>query len=230
LAGMHFREALFETVKRSPKQIEVEEIFSVTLRRIIEGERLDILFEQSEHDSKYTRRMMYKSINERDYFAMIEAKTAVLFEAACRVGALVGNGLVSQVDALSSFGLNCGMAFQMLDDILDIRGEKSEFGKDIGKDVKEHKLGNIVILYSLDELSEKEKNELMGMLKSSRLSDSRVKRAIKMVLSTNSVQRAHEKSKEFVTRAKSCLNSVRLLSETKNALFDLADFIVERNF
>lgn len=230
LAGMHCREAIFEAVRRSVRSRRIERLFSWTIRRIIEGERLDVLFEQAGRDSAYINKMMFRRISEGDYQRMIEAKTAVLFEAACKAGGIVGGGKPAQIDALSKFGLNCGVAFQILDDILDITGEKHEFGKEIGKDIKEHKLGNIAILYSLEELSEIDRNELLSILRSSHLSDSRVNRAIKMILSTNSVQRAHEKSKEFVTRAKSCLGSVQLLPEAKNMLLSLADFIVERNF
>lgn len=230
LAGMHYREAIFEAAGRSVKSKRIEKLLSWTVRRIIEGERLDVLFEQAGRDSAYINKMMFQHISESDYQRMIEAKTAVLFEAACKAGGIVGDGKPAQVDALSKYGWNCGVAFQILDDILDITGEKDEFGKEIGKDIKEHKLGNIVVLYSLEELSEVDRNELSSMLRSPHLGVSEVDRAIEMVLSTNSVQRAHEKSKEFMAGARSCLDSVELLSEAKNVLLSLADFIVERKF
>jgi len=230
LAGMHYREAIFEAARKSVKPRRIERLLSWTIRRIIEGERLDVLFEQAGRNSSYINKMMFKNISESDYQRMIKSKTAVLLEAACKTGGIVGGGNSPQINALSKYGWNCGVAFQIMDDILDITGGKNEFGKEIGKDIKEHKLGNIVILYSLEELSEIDRNELLSMLKSSNLSDSKVSTAIRMILSTNSVQQAHEKSKKFVTRAKSCLDSVRLLPEAKNVLLNLADFIAERKF
>lgn len=228
LAGMHYREAIFEAAGQSVKSRRIERLLSETIRMIIEGERLDVLFEQAGRDSAYINKMRFQHISESDYQRMIEAKTAVLFEAACKAGGLVGGGKPLQVEALSKYGWNCGSAFQILDDILDITGERDEFGKRIGKDIVEHKLGNIVILYSLEELSEKERNKLLSILRSSQVSVSSVDRATKMMLSTNSVQRAHEKSEKLVAEAKFCLDSVELSSEAKDVLLSLADFIVKR--
>jgi len=229
LAGMHYREAIFEAAKRCARSKEIEEILSVTLRRIIEGERLDVLFEQAGRESDYIRKRMYKAIGETDYFRMIEGKTATLFEAACKVGGVVGNGNPEEVVALSEFGLNCGIAFQIVDDVLDVSGKEGDFGKEIGKDIKEHKLGNIVILYSLEELSEVNRDKLLKMLRSHRLSDSEVDEAIEIVLSTNAIKRAQKASREFIAKAKSDLK-VLPESKAKHMLINVADFIVKRGF
>ena len=188
-----------------------------------------MLFEQAGRDSTYINKMMFKHISESDYQRMIEAKTAVLFEAACKAGGIAGGGKPVQINALSKYGLNCGAAFQMLDDILDITGERQKLGKEIGKDIKEHKLGNIVILYCLEELSEDSKNGLLRTLRTSHPTNSQVERAIEVILSTDAVQRARDKAQESVVNAKSSLDSIQP-SEPKAALLNLADFIVERNF
>jgi len=229
LAGMHYREAIFEATRRCSKPMKVEEILSSALRRIIEGERLDVLFEQAGREAEYVKKKRRKSIGEKDYFGMIGKKTAVLFEAACKVGGLVGNGTPSQVDALSEFGWNCGIAFQIIDDVLDIAGKKEEFGKDIGKDISEHKLGNLVILYSLEELSEFERRELLEILRSPAIDDAKVDKATNIVFSTGAIERAHETSSSFATCAKSSLDLLPY-SEAKNVLLSMADFIIKRSF
>jgi len=229
LAGMHYREAIFEAAKRSSKSKEIDEILSATLKKIIEGERLDVLFEQGGRESEYLRRMLYTSVSEKEYFGMVEAKTAVLFEAACKVGGLVGSGTRSHVDALSRFGWNCGMAFQIVDDILDVVGETSRLGKEAGKDIKEHKLGNVVVLYSLEELSESQKNNLRQTLKLQNISDSKVKAMLEIVLSTKAVEKARVRSKDYVDRAKSSLG-ILPASKARNMLLDLADFLIQRSF
>ena len=228
LAGMHYREAIFEATRRSHKSRRIENVLSVALRRIIEGERLDVLFEQAGRRSKYVREMAYKVVKEEDYLTMIGAKTATLFEAACKVGSIVGNGTPEEVGALSGFGWNCGMAFQMIDDVLDISGKEEDFGKDVGKDIREHKLGNIVVLYSLQELSEIHRDELLRILRSWRLSDREVDEALEIVLSTKATKRAQEASRGFVDRARSDLK-VLPESEAKRLLMNVADFVVKRS-
>jgi len=172
--------------------------------------------------------MAYKVVKEEDYLTMIGAKTATLFEAACKVGSIVGNGTPEEVGALSGFGWNCGMAFQMIDDVLDISGKEEDFGKDVGKDIREHKLGNIVVLYSLQELSEIHRDELLRILRSWRLSDREVDEALEIVLSTKATKRAQEASRGFVDRARSDLK-VLPESEAKRLLMNVADFVVKRS-
>jgi geranylgeranyl diphosphate synthase type I len=229
LAGMHYREAVFEAAIRSPKSREIEEIFSVALKRIIEGERLDVLFEQAGRESEYIKKMRRTSISEKDYFEMVEAKTAVLFEASCKAGGLVGNGTRTQVDSLSKFGRNCGMAFQIKDDILDIVGDSGDFGKEIGKDIKEHKLGNLALLYALAELSENDRKKLTATLRSAFIRDSDVRKAIKTILLTDAIESAYKKSKSFIATAKSNLDRIPP-SKAKRTLMSIADFIIERKF
>lgn len=229
LAGMHYREAIFEAAKRTPKSNEVDEVFSVALRRIIEGERLDVLFEQAGRQSEYIKKMMYKRVNEKIYSGMIEAKTAELFKTACKVGAIVGNGTPKQIDALSRFGWNCGIAFQIVDDILDIIGEEGTFGKEIGKDIKEHKLGNLIILYGLKKSSKSLKTKLLSVLSSPNASKSDIEEATKIILSTNAVKRAYKTSKDFIEEAKADMDALSP-SEAKDTLLRLADFVVERKF
>jgi len=229
LAGMHYREVIFEAIKGSPKSRMIENVVSSALRRIIEGERLDVLFEQAGRESEYIKKTMRTSISEKEYFEMVEAKTAVLFEVACKVGGLVGNGTRSQIGALSKFGWNCGIAFQIRDDILDIVGDPAELGKEPGKDIREHKLGNLVLLYSFTELPQKERETLKAILRSPRVRDVNVKEAIEIVLSTKAVERAYTESKSFIATAKSSMNRIPS-SDAKRMLIRLADFIVERKF
>lgn len=229
LAGLHYREAIFEATKKSLRSMEIEGILSVALRKIVEGERLDVLFEQAGREADYIRKKMYRSISENDYFEMVGKKTAALFEAACKVGGLVGNGTLDQVDALSKFGWNCGLAFQVIDDVLDVTAKEEELGKDIAKDIKEHKLGNLVVLYSLKELSEVEGNRLLEILRSPMIGETEVNEAIRIISSTSAAKKVYEASKNFVTFAKASLNPLPS-SEAKNALLSLADIIIERNF
>ncbi|UCC33144.1 MAG: polyprenyl synthetase family protein [Candidatus Bathyarchaeota archaeon] len=229
LAGMHYREAIFEAARRSAKAERIEKLFSLTIRKIIEGERLDVLYEQGGRGSEYISKMRFKHVSEDDYRRMIEAKTAVLFEAACKAGGVAGGGRAPEIYGLSRYGWNCGVAFQMKDDILDIVGETERLGKPAGKDIEEHKLGNIVVLNSLEELSKPERDEVLQTLRSQKISDSAMSNIMELISSTKAVERAYEKTKFLAQRAQMSLNALPP-SEAKHILLSLADFIIERTF
>ena len=84
--------------------------------------------------------------NEADYLAVVEAKTAALFAAACRIGAVVADRPAAEEDALARFGLNFGIAYQLVDDALDYAAEPSSFGKSVGDDFRDGKITLPVVL------------------------------------------------------------------------------------
>ena len=83
---------------------------------------------------------------ETAYLDVIKAKTAKLFSAACRIGAVVANRPRIEEEALETFGMNLGIAFQMIDDVLDYSAKQATLGKSIGDDFKEGKITLPVIL------------------------------------------------------------------------------------
>jgi octaprenyl-diphosphate synthase len=79
------------------------------------------------------------SLNEAEYLGIIEAKTAELCACACRLGAFYADGDESAVEALTRYGRNLGIAFQIADDVLDVMGAESAAGKTLGTDLEKHK-------------------------------------------------------------------------------------------
>jgi octaprenyl-diphosphate synthase len=79
-------------------------------------------------------------LTENDYFEVIRRKTAMLFEAAGRLGAVLGDADAAVEDALGSYGLHLGTAFQIMDDVLDYSGEAAAIGKNLGDDLAEGKM------------------------------------------------------------------------------------------
>ena len=77
---------------------------------------------------------------------VVRAKTAELFAAACRIGAVVASRPASEEEALRTFGLNLGIAFQIVDDVLDYSAEQLRLGKTVGDDFREGKVTLPVIL------------------------------------------------------------------------------------
>lgn len=108
--------------------LPIQNIFADTTNTIAEGEVIQLL------------NIGNLEMTEEDYFSIIESKTAVLFSAACKVGAMISGGTKDQIEALGEYGRNLGIAFQLMDDILDYEGTPEELGKNLGDDLNEGKL------------------------------------------------------------------------------------------
>jgi heptaprenyl diphosphate synthase len=105
--------------------LEVAALLAATIRRLCEGQLLEL-----RHTYDVTR-------SEADYFASIEGKTASLFAAACRIGALVAELERPHVEAVTTYGLELGLVFQIVDDLLDLTATEAELGKPAGHDLDE---------------------------------------------------------------------------------------------
>jgi len=229
LAGIHYRESISELVNRSWKAPTLHELVARTIKKIVEGERLDVLFEQAGRSDDYIIKHRYTQVSLEDYFKMIEYKTAALIEAACVAGAIVADAPHEWLEALKDYGRKIGLAFQLIDDLLDIFGEEKVFGKKVGKDIIEHKLGNAVILMSLEELPETDRNALLAILRKDKIEGDDVRRAIEIISKTRARKRVYELARKLVDEAKGSLQ-ILPMSEARRKLLELADFIVERKF
>jgi octaprenyl-diphosphate synthase len=114
--------------------LKVLEILSQAAAVIAEGEVLQLVTSNDTETS------------EQAYLDVIRSKTAALFAAACRIGAVVAGRPKVEEEALDSFGLNLGIAFQLIDDVLDFSARQAELGKSIGDDFREGKITLPVIL------------------------------------------------------------------------------------
>lgn len=113
------------------------EIMATITNKISEGEVLQLL------------NIGRNNLSEAEYFAVIEHKTAILFEAAARVAAIITQSSISTETALASYAVNLGTAFQIIDDILDYVGDSKHMGKNVGDDLLEGKV-TLPLIYSLN--------------------------------------------------------------------------------
>jgi len=164
------------------------------------------------------------SMTEDDYFEVIYRKTAVLMSACCEVGAIVSQASPEAQRALSSFGCDLGLAFQIIDDLLDWISE--ETGKDLGRDFFEGKitLPVILALRSANDKAQKELKELFT--KPSPTKDDFI-RARELIEEAQGFSLAKRKAEELLKKAKSALNIFKD-SQAKSALNFIADYILER--
>ena len=226
--GLDYLAAAFEGANRSKKPVVISEIFAETLKIILNGEILDILFEQrGREEEPYIVKNRYYKITKQKYYEMVGRKTASLAQSCCEVGGICAGASNKQLEALKDYGFNLGIAFQIRDDILDIFGEEKKFGKKIGKDIEERKLGNIVILSALSELSKPEKEKILKIIRKKEIKNKDIKEAIKLIKKTNSYQETCRLAESFVEKAK---ESLKLLPKNKwnKILENLADFVIQR--
>lgn len=160
-----------------------------------------------------------------DYLAIIEAKTAALFEAAARAGAISGGGK-EHADALAAYGKNLGLAFQIVDDVLDYGGTTSVIGKVVGDDFREGKVTLPVIIARRRGKPEDHAFWARAM-DVSRQEESDLARAIHLIRSTGAAEATIAEAEAYVGLAKSALSGLPD-TDWRKALAELADFCVKR--
>ena len=167
-------------------------------------------------------------LSESEYIDIITEKSAVLFSSACYLGALSARARRSQAQALSEFGLNTGIAFQITDDLLDIVGDESKTGKRLGSDVDKHKL-TLAVIHLLRSVDEKEKNLIINSYLGRKNAKYDKDVLAEMLGRYGSLEYAHSRAQEFIAAAVRALSKSRIKeSETKEALIKTARFMANR--
>ncbi|MEM2901752.1 MAG: polyprenyl synthetase family protein [Candidatus Bathyarchaeia archaeon] len=225
LAAMFYRETLDEMAEAAHPSTEFRRLMRETIKELIEGERRDILFEQAGRESPYIESLRTSDVSFEGYLDMIGKKTAALFKASCLAGGYASKAPQPILDALKEFGWKIGLAFQVMDDYLDIFGE--ETGKEKGKDIREHKLGNIAIINALNELEGEERKVLKEILSKQQVTNMDVAKALTLIGKTSSKSKTVELAKRLVLDGKTSLKTLPE-TEAKADLLAIADFIHER--
>ena len=226
--GLDYLAVSFEGANRAKKPRETTELFANTLKVIMEGEMMDVLFEQEgREDEDYVVKHRKKKIDKKDYYNMVAKKTAILFQSCCETGAINADASKKEINLLKEYGYSFGMAFQIRDDILDIFGDK-ELGKKIGGDIRERKLGNIILLLAMKELSKKDSQKILTIFKKKSITKNNVQEVIDLIKKTNSHKQADCLAQEFAEKAK---ESLKKLPQNKwsKLLEDLVNFSAYRN-
>jgi octaprenyl-diphosphate synthase len=117
---------------------------------------------------------------EKDYYEIIGNKTAVLFGAACEIGAILGKRTPNERKSLRSFGYNLGIAFQLMDDVLDYTSINDVLGKRVGTDLKEGKL-TLPLIHVLKNSSDKEKSSIEAVFAKQRITQADFNRVRKII-------------------------------------------------
>jgi geranylgeranyl diphosphate synthase type II len=192
---------------------EVISSFTHGLIEVCEGQSLDTDFE------------LRKNVSLSEYIVMIKKKTAAMAEMCCKIGALLGGGTNSQVNALSNYGLNLGIAFQIQDDLLDISADEKKFGKTIGGDLVEGKK-TFLFLEALEKSKGEDRKKLLKVIERKGIRRNQVK-SYKMIYDRLGV--LDDARREINSYTKRALRSVNLLKPENKKIFQwLADSLIHR--
>jgi len=187
-----------------------------TVARMVEGQFLEL-----ENSHNWT-------MKKDEYMDIIVAKTAVLISAACRCGAIIAGAEKHAVDHLGKFGLNLGIAFQLIDDILDYTSCQKDLGKPVGKDLREGKI-TLPLIYTLSDLESAEIERLKDLFSNHKADDEDYKRLITRVRNREIIERIRSDAKDYVDKAAGFLDLFPG-SPVKENLVALSKYIIKRNF
>ena len=164
-------------------------------------------------------------VREEDYIRIITGKTAKLFEASSKSGVAVANADSAMLDALGDFSFNIGLAFQIVDDTLDVTGDPNNTGKAVGTDLIEGK-PTLPVIYAMEDPVHGPR--LVELFEKVDVTMDDVREALELIRATDSVDRCLARAREFVDQAVACLERVPD-SIYKNSLLSLAQYIVSRD-
>jgi geranylgeranyl pyrophosphate synthase len=192
------------------ESLRVVQLFSETLMIMAKGE---IRQDMAAYDSRQTI---------RDYLARIGGKTASLFSTACEGGAIVTEQPDAQIKAMRDYGYNFGMAFQVVDDILDFVGDEEEMGKPVGSDLMQ---GTLTLPSFL--LMERSPNGNPVSAYFEAPSPERLSEAVGLVRDSGALEESSQMANDFAQRA---TDALAVLPDTpeRATLAGLAQYILER--
>ena len=196
--------------------LEVLKLLSSTSSKIAQGEVLQ-LQHQGEVD-----------MLEETYLKIISAKTAELFAASTKVGAILSNRNNKEKEALEFYGRNLGLTFQIADDTLDYNSELKLFGKKIGKDFYEGKV-TLPIILLFQKANYEEKQKLKDIFSKNTRDERDLNYSLSLIKRYNIINSCYQKAQHYINLASNSL-SVFNDCEEKNILESLTSFSLSRNF
>jgi octaprenyl-diphosphate synthase len=179
---------------------------------------------QGEIDQMNKKGML--DLSEEEYLSVIERKTAVLIQGACKSGAILANSSNEKKDALGQYGFHLGMAFQMADDLLDYTATKKELGKNPGADMREGKL-TLPLIYSLANASQKDKAWMQNVITAIQFKPDEFDRLKEKLYEYKGIEYTRKRAADHVKKAKACLDIFKDC-QSKQLLCLIADYSMER--
>ena len=196
-----------------PNSMEIMKILSKATNQISEGEVLQLL------------NIKNSKVTQSEYYRVIERKTACLFKAACQIAGFLSKADQKIIDAMGSFGMHLGNAFQIIDDTLDYESDSEIIGKEVGDDLSEGKV-TLPMIYAIEKTNKTQNKILTDAIENADASN--INQIVEILLEVNAFKFSRDIAKEESTKA---LKAINLLqgSEYKTALKLLCELSLERS-
>ena len=215
LAGDYLLSRCFEMMV-DDGNLEILKLLSSTSAKIAQGEIL-----QLQHKGEV-------DMLEETYLKIISSKTAVLFSAATKVGAILAERNNKEKEALEFYGKNLGLTFQIADDTLDYNSNINLFGKNTGNDFYEGKI-TLPIILLFQQTNDSEKKQLENIFNKNIRSENDFSDVLKLISKYKIISKCYKKAEHFINLASNSL-SIFKDTEEKKILENLTSFSLERSF
>ena len=214
LAGDWLYMQAFQVALREGNFQILSQLISLT-QRMVEGELLQLEIIGS------------LSVSEADYMELVDRKTASLFSSCARLGALVAGAAEEEVTRLGDFSWNLGMAFQLVDDVLDFTAREKVLGKPVGNDLREGKV-TLPLIYALEAASAEDRKLVETVLEDGSYDRVPLAAVLEMLERRHGVDRVMERAQWFTSKARALLGEFPE-SAYQQALFTVTDLVTDRD-
>ena len=196
-----------------PNSMEIMKILSKATNQISEGEVLQLL------------NIKNANVTQKEYYRVIERKTACLFKAACQIAGILSNSNQKVIEAMGKFGMHLGNAFQIIDDTLDYESDSNIIGKEVGDDLSEGKV-TLPMIYALEKTTKSDKKILTDAIQNADASN--INQVVEILMNVNAFQYSRDIANNESNMA---LESIDILpsSKYKTALKLLCKLSLERS-
>jgi octaprenyl-diphosphate synthase len=197
------------------RHFKVLDILIEVTRKMIEGELIQHAFNGN------------LDITEEQHLDISMRKTAFLFSACSQIGGVLGSAGEEKEELLRNYGLNVGLAFQLVDDVLDFTSNESTLGKPVGSDLKEGKL-TLPLIYLMRDGKPHHREMVRNALKENTQDAGARDDIFKLVRDYHTADRVLEKAHAYAEKARDCLKDFPAC-KAREALMSIPDYIVERD-
>ncbi len=165
-------------------------------------------------------------VSMTDYLEVITGKTAYLIQACCKFGVLAAGGSEQQLAAAAAYGLNIGIAFQLVDDAIDYSASEDVSGKPQGGDLREGKL-TLPLIFYLQDMAENDRVHLLADLRTGNIPEDKLQALLQDINASNCPQRTRETASNYLEAAKRELDCFPQ-GEARNAMLEIITYILQR--
>ncbi len=197
------------------RHFKVLDVLIEATRKMIEGELIQLTFNGN------------LDITEAQHLDISMRKTAFLFSACSQLGGILGSAGEENEELLRLYGLNVGLAFQLVDDVLDFTSDESTLGKPVGSDLKEGKL-TLPLIYLMRDGKPHHRELVQNALRASNLDAEGRDAVFQLVRDYHTADRVLEKAHDYARQAIACLKDFPAC-EARDALMSIPEYIVERD-